>query len=1180
MRVMAFAILQASLSDRRGRMNVTRSMFVVGLLVVLNALPVCAQTTPGQDDTVGFAEVRRLRTKIESDPSLREETRVQILELYDIAIRSLETATDHRAAAEEFSRERGGIDRMVEELQSQLEHPEPTLQLPLSPNPTIEEAEDALARERARFAANRNALRNQERLAEDRAKSRSNISKRLGELDLEREQLNDELRRNAGSAAPTELKNAVRVNLLARREAALSETEMLRAQLALINEQSSLIPLETDLAQRRLSYSRNLVDLLEAAAHDLRVELALEALGRVREQSEQLSEELPSIAPIAAETVELAELLWSPDGAIARSERTVIALERTRHHQAQLNRIADLTTRKYEAYGHRGSLTRWWPDVPEDFPEPGSFANVIQDLDKEIPEVEHRLITLEQQRSRAHDLARQTMIDLQDEFGGEMDPELAQRVRDLLTLRQGVLDQLIMRVGDYSNRLLEYRTASDNFLRHVREVERFLFSHVLWSRSVPRPIIPRPRSIGEAFVWLLSTEHLAEVGIVRIDLRTGGILAALLLVSLVLLRQPMRRRLSAVAAWVNDPERDKLGFTAQATVLTVLLAAPLPLALYLASSLAERLAESTYWHSSADALAHIAMVAALLELVRQVFAPRGLAEAHFSWPTGTTRPLYRGLLMTEAIGLPMLYVALHLAFAGMRLDSPDNLQLYNNSLGRIMFIAATLFIGLSILAMLRPEKKEEASDREMRVPWPRRFSEYAFPTAFLGAYPLIILTTVLPAILATFGFYVTGILLAYQMLRTLLLALVVMVGGGLVHRWRIVNRNRAILDSAGEKDEAKHRKELEATEAQVLHLHRFVVVMALAIGLLYIWSDALPMLESLRRVQLLPRVQMLDPIEESASMLGAPTEVGEAPTAEGADSTAAGVPGAHVPGAALTGTAAAPQSTSLTLWHLLEAIIAGVFTLVLVRNLPGIIDIILKRRTHLDSGARFAFSTLVRYSITIIGTVVVFGLLGITWNKVQWLAAALTFGLGFGLQEIVANFVSGLILLVERPVRVGDVVTIGNLMGTVTRIQIRATTITLWDRSEMIVPNKEFITTKLVNWTLSDSKRRIEIPIRITYGTDLELVKKILVDAAEQHPSVLDDPAPQVLLLSFGDDAINLELRFVVDFGQGLSTKDQVQMTIDRAFREQGIEFALPKSEVRFISDGAGSPEAVDPATG
>jgi potassium efflux system protein len=115
----------------------------------------------------------------------------------------------------------------------------------------------------------------------------------------------------------------------------------------------------------------------------------------------------------------------------------------------------------------------------------------------------------------------------------------------------------------------------------------------------------------------------------------------------------------------------------------------------------------------------------------------------------------------------------------------------------------------------------------------------------------------------------------------------------------------------------------------------------------------------------------------------------------------------------------------------------------------------------------------------------------------------------------------------------------------------------------MIVPNKEFITTKLVNWTLSDSKRRIEIPVRVAYGTSLEQVKKVLVETAHQHPSVLDDPPPLALLLDFGDDAVNLELRFVVDFGQGLSIRDEVQMAIEQRFQDEGIEFALPVRQVR-----------------
>ena len=1156
-------------------MRLTRSRIVLGLLFLIAAAPVSAQTGNLQDQSVDLEQVQKLRQETERNTALADGVRTRILALCDLAIGSLETAADNRAAAAAFERDRAGVDRVERNLRADLERPERRPQIELPADPTVAQAEDELARERARLNANRSALRDQERLAEDRAKSRTNISQRLGELDLELELLNDELRVQTDSTARSELKAAARLSILARREAGLSEVEILRARLALLADRSILIPLEIDLAQRRVAYGQELVHMLEETAHELRVEQARELLGRVREQSRTLSEEVPALAPLATETEELAEALWALDGFVERSEQTAKALATTRSHQSQLNRVAELTVRKFEAYGQRGSITRWWPDVPRDFPEPGAVANTIRHLEEEIPEVEHRLITYEQQRSAAHELARETMLDLQTELGEELDQDLAQRVRDLLSVRQDLLDESIQEVGRYSNQLVEYRTVSSNFLSRLQDVERFLFTHILWSRSVPKPLIPRARDMVEAVRWLTSAEHLRSVSVIEYRFGVNGLLVALLLVLIVLLRQPMRRRLREIAELISDPERDSLRFTLGALVLTGLLAAPLPIALYVVGFVLERFGDSTYLYSAAAAMSQLAVVAAFLELIRQIIAPNGLAEAHFGWPTQATRPLHRGLPLTEAVGLPLLYVALHLGFAGVRLDSPDPLQLFNNSLGRVAFIAAMGVFGLSILTLLRPERKPEPTDQDVRVPWPRRFSEYAFPTAFLGAYPIIFLATIVPAMLAAFGFYITGLLLAYQMLRTLVLALVIMVGGGLVHRWRIVNRNRDLLESEEEIDEKKQHRELEAADKQVRQLLRFAAIAVLAIGLWTIWSDAVPMLQILKRVQILPRIELLEPVDETAAALGtAAVAVGAPPATAASSETGATPPGVPIPG---TGSAVKPSDDSqtpepapLTLWLLLEAMLAGLVTLVLVKNLPGAIEIILKRRTTLDGGARFAFSALVRYLITIIGTIAVFGLLGVTWGKVQWLAAALTFGLGFGLQEIVANFVSGLILLVERPVRVGDVVTIGTLMGTVSRIQIRATTITLWDRSEMIVPNKEFITTKLVNWTLSDSKRRIEIPVRIAYGADLDQVKRILVEAAEQHPAVLEDPAPNALLLEFGDDAINFELRFVVDFGQGLSTKDQVQMSISRAFGEKGIEFALPKSEVRLI----GSAEA------
>jgi potassium efflux system protein len=116
----------------------------------------------------------------------------------------------------------------------------------------------------------------------------------------------------------------------------------------------------------------------------------------------------------------------------------------------------------------------------------------------------------------------------------------------------------------------------------------------------------------------------------------------------------------------------------------------------------------------------------------------------------------------------------------------------------------------------------------------------------------------------------------------------------------------------------------------------------------------------------------------------------------------------------------------------------------------------------------------------------------------------------------------------------------------------------------MIVPNKEFITTKLVNWTLSDSKRRISIPIRVAYGTDVDLVRRVLLEVALQHPRVLSDPASHVLLLEFGEHALEFELRFYVEFGDGLSTNDDLHMAIDRVFEKHGIEFALPQLNLKL----------------
>jgi potassium-dependent mechanosensitive channel len=180
--------------------------------------------------------------------------------------------------------------------------------------------------------------------------------------------------------------------------------------------------------------------------------------------------------------------------------------------------------------------------------------------------------------------------------------------------------------------------------------------------------------------------------------------------------------------------------------------------------------------------------------------------------------------------------------------------------------------------------------------------------------------------------------------------------------------------------------------------------------------------------------------------------------------------------------------------------------------------------------------------------------------------AALSVGLGFGLQEIFANLVSGIILLFERPIRVGDTVTINSVSGKVSRIQMRATTIVDWDRKEHIVPNKTFITNQLVNWTLSDTITRIVIPISIAYGSDAELAHKLMLEAARSTPLVLEDPAPSVIFAGIKESALEFTIMiFVSELGHRLQVTHNLNVKLNEMLREHNIELPTPLRELPVV---------------
>jgi potassium efflux system protein len=175
--------------------------------------------------------------------------------------------------------------------------------------------------------------------------------------------------------------------------------------------------------------------------------------------------------------------------------------------------------------------------------------------------------------------------------------------------------------------------------------------------------------------------------------------------------------------------------------------------------------------------------------------------------------------------------------------------------------------------------------------------------------------------------------------------------------------------------------------------------------------------------------------------------------------------------------------------------------------------------------------------------------------------------LAFGLQEMFANFVAGIIILFERPVRVGDIVTVDDVTGVVSRIRIRATSITNWDRKEYVVPNKEFITGRVLNWTLSDNINRIIINVGVAYGSDTEKARQLLLKVATEHPLTMDEPPSMATFEGFGDNSLNFVLRtFLPSMENRLQVIHELHTGIDRAFREAGIEIAFPQRDLHIRS--------------
>jgi potassium efflux system protein len=582
-------------------------------------------------------------------------------------------------------------------------------------------------------------------------------------------------------------------------------------------------------------------------------------------------------------------------------------------------------------------------------------------------------------------------------------------------------------------------------------------------------------------------------------------LPLLLLIGLLLWKRSyLYRKLGELHQDIGHFKRDSQLHTPLAILLNVLLALPGTLFLALCG-LALQIDARGQNVSLGSALFGMAQAWLMFYTVYRILAPGGVAELHFRWPRAQVNFLHR---QVRRLGLVVMALV-----AVVTIAEHQPASLAEDVIGIAVVLGC-----LGLMAWLL---------NTLLLSGPARERALTFRTLVGLLFSLLPLALI---VAVGFGYYYTALKLSDRLIDTLYLLMIwVFVEAAFVRGLAVAARRlayqRAIAkrqaQEGGEGAEVAVEEptlDIEKVNQQSLRLIRLALLGVFIAALYWVWADLISVFAYLDRVTL---------YEYSSG----------------------------------SGDAASLMPISLS--DVLGALIIVAITAALASNLPGLLEVLVLSRLSLAQGSAYATTTLLSYVIVGVGFVATLSTLGVSWDKLQWLVAALSVGLGFGLQEIFANFISGLIILFERPVRIGDVVTIGNLSGTVSRIRIRATTITDFDRKEIIVPNKTFVTDQLLNWSLNDTITRVIIKIGVAYETDLVLARKLMMQAAEENPRVLRDPEPLLFFLTISASTFDYELRFHVrELGDRNAATDEILTRIAMSFREHNVEMAFNQVEV------------------
>jgi potassium efflux system protein len=909
-----------------------------------------------------------------------------------------------------------------------------------------------------------------------------------------------------------------------RREVLRAEIEAYQNEIGSYDVRGDLLSKQRDRATLRIAY----YGALSAKLRDARQRLSRLQVEQENESTRQLLEALTEVPPGYKRTLEEIYLrnealasVWTSDGGLSDqitdvSEKLARAETKVASIQSELARLAA----RVEAVGLADSVGALLRRHRAEAPDIGMYRRFIRMRQEQIGAVQLQQIKLREQRESLADidaLIVEVMDSVAEPISKDERADLEKLLRQLFETQRRYMDALIERYETYFQKLVDFDAQQQELIARTQDLLTFIDERILWVPS-GRAVQPDLLSDGrDALAWLTGSKYLAQLGRGTRDASMRwwplNLLVLLLLLSYIPAARRIRSRLRSLGDEARRTDCIRFAPTVEAVGLSLLNAIWLPaLIAYFAWRLELSPSATQYTRSISYGLVMAAGFWATLRVPRQLLRPRGVAVAHCGWPEDATQVLFRNLGWFAWVTVPAVFM---IGVFEMRGE-----DLWRESVGRLLFLVALLAVVVFNYLALRPNGSLSAmlTSRIRKRPWTWRIVRLASLAVPLGL-----------AAAALRGFYWTALQFSVRLHFTLLFLFLLALGLQLAARLSMVSERRAALEPEA-LDDKVHRP------PPTMEVSRVMVgtgVLLAILGTFAIWAD------------LLPAVRILDQVE-----LWTSTQ-----TVTAADLDPSGVE-------RLT---TEEQLVAVTLADLFRALLIGLLSLALVRALPGVLEATLFRR--LGPGERYAYVTIVNYAVVLAGLGFAFDAIGVGWSSIQWLVAAVGLGLGFGLQEIFANFVSGLIILFERPIRVGDTVSVGEINGTVSKIHIRATWITGFDRKELIVPNKTFVTGQLINWTLSDPVLRLEIPVGIAYGSDTDKAIEVLNKVAKDSIRVLHDPPPQVFFVSFGDSSLDFELRvFTMGVNQRFLARHELHMSIDKAFREAGIEIAFPQRDLHLRS--------------